>query len=235
MKKILIIDNTFDPPHGCPEIQGLVRKGAQDLGPVEITAVRAPEGKIPSDLSAYDGVVLSGSKTRIEETAPWIEAEIDAVRKLHQMKIPTFGICYGEQIIARALGAKTGIAVKNEFGWAELEVKSDSPLFEGLPGKFHSFEYHADEVMSLPPNFKLTASSPNCAIQAFDVQDAPMWGVQFHPERNLESGNQSIERRKKQNNQGDQLINPDKGPELYNAGVGETIFRNFMKRVWVKR
>ncbi|MGZ3705595.1 MAG: hypothetical protein ACXWP1_06535, partial [Bdellovibrionota bacterium] len=64
MKKILIIDNTFDPPHGCPEIQELVKKAAEGLGEVEVVAVRAPDGAIPSRLEEFDGVVLSGSKTR---------------------------------------------------------------------------------------------------------------------------------------------------------------------------
>ncbi len=234
MKKILIIDNTFDPPHGCPEIQALVRKASEDLGAVEITAVRAPENKIPADLASFDGVVLSGSKTRIEENAPWIDAEIKAVQQLYAKKIPTFGICYGEQIIARALGAKTGTAIKNEFGWAKLELKGESPLFEGLPKQFHSFEYHSDEVMTLPLNFKLTASSADCPIQAFDVQDAPMWGVQFHPERSLEQGVSSLERRLKQNNQDDRILNKEKGAQLFDPKVGETIFKNFLKRVWSK-
>jgi len=235
VKKILIIDNTFDPPHGCPEIQALIRKAAEGLGSVEITAVRAPEGNIPADLNAFDGVVLSGSKTRIEENAPWIDSEIEAVHKLFDLKIPTFGICYGEQIIARALGANTGEAKLNEFGWVELELTAESALFEGLPKKFYSFEYHSDEVRTLPQNFKLTAMSTDCPIQAYDVQDAPMWGVQFHPERTLEQGKSSLNRREQQRNKGDRLLNKDKGAELYDAKVGETIFRNFLNRVWAVR
>jgi GMP synthase (glutamine-hydrolysing) len=235
VKRILIIDNTFDPPHGCPEIRRLVEEGAKGLGEVEVSFVRAPEGQIPTDLSPYDGVVLSGSKTRIEETEPWIEREMDAIRQLHAKQIPTFGICYGEQLIARTLGAQTGAAQKSEFGWAELELKGESPLFEGLPKKFHSFEYHSDEVLTLPPNLRLTASSRDCAVQAFDVQDAPMWGVQFHPERNLEGGVKSLERRMMQGNGGDRFLNKEKGAELFQASVGETIFRNFLKRVWAAR
>lgn len=234
-KRILIIDNTFDPPHGCPDIRRLLEEGAKGLGDVEVTFVRAPEGQIPDDLTGYDGVVLSGSKTRIEETEPWIEKEMAAIRQLHEKKIPTFGICYGEQLIARTFGAKTGTAAKNEFGWAEMEIKADSPLLEGLPKKFHSFEYHSDEVLSLPPNFRLTASSRDCPVQAFDVTDAPMWGVQFHPERNLEGGLKSLERRMKQGNGADRFLNKEKGAELYKATIGETIFRNFLRKVWAKR
>jgi GMP synthase-like glutamine amidotransferase len=160
---------------------------------------------------------------------------MEAIQQLHAKKIPTLGICYGEQLIARTLGAKTGVAVKNEFGWAEMEKVADSPLLEGLPAKFHSFEYHSDEVFSLPPTIRLTASSCDCPVQAFDVLDAPMWGVQFHPERDLEGGIQSLRRRISQNNNKDRFLNQDKGAELYQPSVGETIFKNFLKKVWAKR
>jgi GMP synthase (glutamine-hydrolysing) len=232
-KKILIIDNTFDPPHGCPEIRKLLEGAADGLGELEITSVRAPEGKIPGSLKEYDGVVLSGSRTRIEETEPWIEAELDAIRKLHALKIPTFGICYGEQMIARALGGKTGQAKQYEYGWVEVELKNNSsPLLEGLPKKFHTFEYHQDEVRELPKNFKLTASSPDCPIQAYDVESAPMWGVQFHPERGPKKADESLNKVAKG---GRTVINGDKGDSLFNPKVGETIFRNFLKRVWARR
>ena len=91
MKKILIIDNTFDPPHGCPEIQQLVREAAEGLGGVEIVTARAPEEKIPESLDAFDGAILSGSKTRILDMEPWIEKEMAAIRKLRDLKIPTLG------------------------------------------------------------------------------------------------------------------------------------------------
>ncbi len=234
MKKILIIDNTFDPPHGCPEIKALVEKAAEGMGPVEVTAVRAPDQKIPANLSEFDGVVLSGSKTSIEETEPWIEAEMSAIRRLHDLKIPTFGICYGEQLIARSLGASTGKAKQHEFGWVELENNGTSKLLEGLPKKFYSFEYHRDEVRTLPASFKLGASSADCPVQAYDVEGAPMWGVQFHPERGLEHGKNSLNRLRG-NNGGEKITNGDQGEKLYDAKVGETIFRNFLKFVWAKR
>jgi GMP synthase-like glutamine amidotransferase len=231
VKKILLIDNTFDPPHGCPEIQALVKRAAEGLGEVEITAVRAPEGKIPAGLEGFDGVVLSGSKTGIEETEPWIEAEMSAIRRLFELKIPTFGICYGEQLIARTFGAPAGKAKQYEYGWVQIEA-GQSPLFEGLPSRFYSFEYHSDEVRSLPPSFRLTASSRDCPIQAYDVDGAPMWGVQFHPERGVEHGKRSIARALGEKRA---VTNAEKGEELFDPAVGETIFRNFLKRVWTRR
>ena len=59
LKRVLIIDNTFDPPHGCPEIRALLEKAAAGLCALQIQSVRAPEGQIPENLDEYDGVVLS--------------------------------------------------------------------------------------------------------------------------------------------------------------------------------
>lgn len=231
MKKVLIIDNTFDPPHGCPEIRALVEKAAEAYGPVEVSFARAPEGKIPESLEGYDGVVLSGSKTLISESAPWIDAEMNAIKQLHALKIPTLGICYGEQLIARSFGSDTGLAKQYEFGWVEIEHDGKSPILQGLPRKFYSFEFHRDEVRTMPAQFQNTASSENCKVQAFDMNNAPMWGLQFHPERGRDQGRDGLKRVEAR---GEKVINGDKGDSLFDPAVGETIFRNFLKFVWKK-
>lgn len=236
MKKILVIDNTFDPPHGSPEICRLLQEGAVEFGGAEIVAVRGPESQIPENLEQFSGAVLSGSKTRIYENAPWIDLEIEAIKKLHELKIPTLGICYGEQLIARALGGEeyTGAAKQSEHGWQEIEMKEKSAILEGLPNKFHSFEFHSDEVYKLPKGFKVTASSGACQVQAFDVEGAPMWGIQFHPERDLEAGNRGLDRRLA-NVPGSVVINRDKAEKIYDPIVGKTIFRNFLRHIWPGR
>lgn len=235
--KILLIDNTFDPPHGSPEIRQHLEESATALGAsVEVHAVRAPECKIPTDLRGYAGAVLSGSKTRIDENAPWIELEMAAIRELHQRRIPTLGICYGEQLIAKTLGGQThtGVAANSEHGWVELELLSESPILKGLPSRFYTFEYHSDEVRTLPANFRLTARSALCPVQAYDVLDAPMWGLQFHPERGLEEGNRGLDRRAKANPDF-RPINRDLGEKVYDASVARTIFQNFLRLVSVGR
>lgn len=233
MKKILLIDNTFDPPHGSPEIRQHLEREAKNFGPIEVVAVRAPEKQIPKDLSTFDGAVLSGSKTRIDEDEEWIQLEMDAIRSLHQKKVPTFGICYGEQLIAKTLaGAKyTGVAKTSEHGWAEIETVAPSVLFEGLPNQFYSFEYHNDEVYALPERFRITAKNSRCAVQAFDVLDAPMWGVQFHPERGLEAGNKGLDKRLAAD-PSFPALNRNQSDKLFSEKVARTIFSNFLRFVW---
>ena len=239
MKKILLIDNTFDPPHGCPEIRDGLEAASKEYGTLEIVVARAPDSGIPKSVKGFDGAVLSGSKTRAAESAPWIDLEMEAIRELHALRIPTLGICYGEQIIARTFGGLSHVGPAKldcvEYGWVELErIVGDSPILRGLPEKFFSFEFHQDEVRTLPKNFRLTATSPACPIQAYDVLDAPMWGVQFHPERGIEHGKKSLER-KIANSPEVKVINGDRGVELYDPLVAQNIFGNFMAQVWGAR
>jgi GMP synthase (glutamine-hydrolysing) len=234
LKRILLIDNTFDPPRGSPEIRFNLVEAAAGVGSVDVRMVRGPDSEIPGDLDGFAGVVLSGSKTRVNETAAWIELEMDLIRQLYARKIPTLGICYGEQLIARALGGEecVGVASRSEHGWVEIERIGESKVLEGLPQSFYSFEYHSDEVKRLPANFRLTASSDACPVQAFDILDAPMWGIQFHPERDLEQGNRGLDKRLAED-PSFPALNRDKSQELYDPAVARTIFRNFLKQVWL--
>jgi GMP synthase (glutamine-hydrolysing) len=233
LKKILLIDNTFDPPHGSPEIRAHLEREAPAFGEIQVIAVRAPEKEIPKDLSEFHGVVISGSKTRIYEEAEWINLEIQAIRDLYQRKVPTLGICYGEQLIAKTLAGEeyAGVAKQSEHGWAEIEKLAPSPILEGLPDTFYSFEYHNDEVFSLPSNFRVTAANSRCAVQAFDVMDAPMWGLQFHPERGLEAGNRSLDRKIKED-PSFCALNREESAKVYSEKVARKIFSNFLQQVW---
>lgn len=235
MKKILIIDNTFDPPHGCPEIQRRLQEAAAVVGPIEIESVRAPDSKIPKNLKAYAGVVISGSKTRISESAPWIDLEMEAIRQLQKEKIPTFAICYGEQLIAKTLAGPqfVGAAKTAEHGWVEIDHDPDFEfmLFKGLAENFHTFEHHHDEVYKLPKGFRIYADSKDCGVQAFDVIDSPMWCVQFHPERELAEGNRALDK-KLAENPSYRAINRDKAEKVFDPNVGKTMFVNFLEYIF---
>lgn len=233
LKKILLIDNTFDPPHGSPEIHARLEAAAKKFGPLEIVMARAPEEKIPTDLSSFSGAVLSGSKTRIAERAPWIQKEMDAIRDLYRRKIPTLGICYGEQLIALVLAGESTVGeTKNfEHGWAEISQKANSPLFAGIPKDFSFYEFHRDEVKNLPANFRVTAANSACSVQAFDVLDAPMWGVQFHPERGLAEGNRSLDVQLKKD-ASYPALNREKAEKLFQPALADRLFENFLAQVW---
>ena len=122
------------------------------------------------------GIVLSGGPSSVyDQDAPVAENAV------FSLGLPMLGICYGLQFMVHALGGKVRGADKREYGHAQVEVRENSRLFEGLPRKFSVWMSHGDEAVELPPGFRLSASSPN-AIAAIQNPEKKMWAVQFHPE-----------------------------------------------------
>ena len=232
MKRILVIDNHIDPPHGVPEIARCLRESMRPGEDFFVETRRGPEEKYSTDTKDLAGVVISGSKTRVLDNGPWIDAQMDFVRKLRSEKIPTLGICYGEQLMAKAFGGDSHVrtATTCEFGFVEIrqgEPGKRSEIFKGLPEAFHSFCYHYDEVQKIPPGFRLTASSEACAVHALEAEDAPMWGVQFHPEKNLLECRESMAHIQKVD-RSVSLFNAEHAEKLYDPTVAKAIFSNFL-------
>jgi GMP synthase (glutamine-hydrolysing) len=97
--------------------------------------------------------------------------------------VPTFGICYGFQAMARALGGEVRRTGLSEFGETALRVlEPRSTLFAGLPTAQSVWMSHGDAVWSAPPGFTVTAESDGAHVAAFEHPDRGLAGVQFHPE-----------------------------------------------------
>ncbi len=107
---------------------------------------------------------------------------------IYQNKVPTLGICGGFHLIAMAYNFKVekklnhrGEFVK-EKGWREVNIIKDSPLFKGLPEIIVVDEGHSWEITELGNRFSVLAWNDFSKIQALQMNDIPLWGVQFHPE-----------------------------------------------------
>jgi len=109
--------------------------------------------------------------------------------------VPTLGICYGHQAMARALGgvvAQTGTA---EYGGTQLRVTNGGVLFEGLPDHQSVWMSHGDAVAEAPPGFTVTASTDATPVAAFEDTVRGLYGVQFHPEvMHSEQGQRVLEK-----------------------------------------
>src|SRR5215475_13373361 len=125
-------------------------------------------------------IVLSGGPASvIEGEAPQADPAI------FQAEVPVLGICYGEQTMAHVLGGAVEGGHHREFGRAELEVKKDSALFDGVwkPGdKRQVWMSHGDRVTRLPPGFQVIAVSENAPFAAISDEARQYYAVQFHPE-----------------------------------------------------
>ena len=123
-------------------------------------------------------VILSGGPSSVyAENAPSVSVE------LFRAGIPTLGICYGFQAMARALGGvvdKTGGA---EYGRTRLDVTdTDSTLFAGSTAEQQCWMSHGDAVVAAPEGFTVTASTANTPVAAFEDDSRKLYGIQHHPE-----------------------------------------------------
>jgi len=155
------------------------------------------ETDIPA--GSFDGVVISGSTYSAYDEHEWIQRLSDKIKVWANNKTPLLGICFGHQIIARALG---GVVKKNPQGWEigvnplELtEAGKNDPIFTGLNSPNKVMQTHQDIVVNLPPGAECLASSAKCAIQALRIGDL-IRTVQFHPEYTLDHINFILEPRR---------------------------------------
>ena len=121
-------------------------------------------------------LILSGGPASVfADGAPELDVDI------FSLGIPTLGICYGMQLMARDLGGAVERTGASEFGKAELEAE-ESELFHDLPPEQTVWMSHRDSVTAPPAGADVTASSPATPIAAFEDRARRLYGVQFHPE-----------------------------------------------------
>ena len=123
-------------------------------------------------------VILSGGPSSVyAEGAPQVDPA------LFTTGVPTFGICYGFQAMAAALGGEVRRTGLSEFGRTELRVTDPlSALFHGTPHDQSVWMSHGDAVHSAPDGFRVVAVTDGAPVAAFEDRTRRLAGVQFHPE-----------------------------------------------------
>jgi GMP synthase (glutamine-hydrolysing) len=96
--------------------------------------------------------------------------------------VPVFGICYGFQAMAQALGGEVAHTGGSEFGRTVLRLDTPGVLFRGLPPEQQVWMSHGDAVTAPPPGFAVTATTSGAPVAAFEDRGRAFAGVQFHPE-----------------------------------------------------
>lgn len=121
-------------------------------------------------------IVLSGGPASVyADGAPQLDPGV------FDLGIPVFGICYGFQAMARALGGTVERTGTSEYGRTELNVLGGE-LHLGLPGTQPVWMSHGDAVTVAPVGFDVVATSPGAPVAAFEDRSRGLAGVQYHPE-----------------------------------------------------
>jgi len=121
-------------------------------------------------------IVLSGGPASVyADGAPQLDPAI------FDLGVPVFGICYGFQAMAQALGGTVSRTGTSEYGRTELNV-TGGQLHSDLPTTQPVWMSHGDAVTEAPEGFDVVAVSAGAPVAAFENRARRLAGVQYHPE-----------------------------------------------------
>jgi GMP synthase (glutamine-hydrolysing) len=135
------------------------------------TPVAELEARRPS------GLILSGGPASVYEPgAPAVDPGLFA------LGVPVLGICYGQQVMAQALGGRVEHTGIREYGRTGLEVQAPGALLADLAPHETVWMSHSDSVTEAPEGFSVTARTEAIPVAAMEDRARGLFGVQFHPE-----------------------------------------------------
>ena len=172
IKKILIVD------FGSQFTQ-LIARRIRELGVFSeiISHKKIKANKITKEIK---GIILSGGPLNVYE-----KKKFSFDKRILEFGIPVLGICFGHQILSKVLGGKVKQSKHREFGLAEIKKLSNCLLtynFFNKKNRNKVWMSHADQVVKIPKNFRVIASSKNSKFTIIENKIKNFYGVQFHPE-----------------------------------------------------
>ena len=151
---------------------------------IQIDTVELDEGEKIPDLKSYDAMIVMGGPmdTWQEEEHPWLKPEKDSIYKfVCEMKKPYLGLCLGAQLLGEVIGAKVKKMETPEIGALKINILDHKDIFKNMSNNINVLQWHSYEVVDLPFEANLLASSNECLVQAFSFEKA--FGLQFHVEQ----------------------------------------------------
>jgi GMP synthase-like glutamine amidotransferase len=178
--KILVLQ------HATVEHPGAFRDFLKEDGH-EWVPVELDKGETPPSLDGFDALWVMGGPMDVweEGTYPWLRDEKALIKDAVEARGMAFlGLCLGHQLLAEALGGACAKSKIPEIGVLDVQLTEEGAsgiIFDNLPERFGTLQWHSAEVTKLPPGAKCLATSPDCVVQAMS------WGprahsMQFHVE-----------------------------------------------------
>jgi len=153
-----------------------------------VSVVDAVVGETLPEPFACCGAIITGSHAMVTDNLPWSLAIEAWIPQFVESGVPLLGICYGHQLLGRALGGAVGYNPNGrEIGTVRISLKpeaADDRLLRGVAPVFYAHTIHEQSVLELPPGAVCLASNGHERHHVIRV-GACAWGVQFHPEYTL--------------------------------------------------
>ncbi|HET8762720.1 MAG TPA: glutamine amidotransferase [Gemmatimonadales bacterium] len=170
-----------DFPHWFRIASGLARDSLRVIDVARGDDLPAP--------GAVRGALITGSAAMVTERATWSERTAGWIRQAMDLDLPLFGVCYGHQLMAHALGGRVDYLPRGrEIGTLAIQRTSAGerdPLLSSLPERFLAHTTHEQSVLEAPKGANVLAHSmrdPHHLVR----YGARAVSVQFHPEFNAE-------------------------------------------------
>ena len=185
MTRVLVIDNYDSFVY---TLNGYLR----ELG-AETDVVRNDDftpDEAADRIAEYDAVLVSPGPGKPSDAG----VSIAVVRAAYDAQKPLLGVCLGHQAIAEAFGATVTNADELMHGKTSVVTHDDSLLFDDVPQPFTATRYHSLAVVdgTVPEELEVTARTAGGVIMGVTHRDAPLYGVQFHPESVLTEGGYTL-------------------------------------------
>ncbi|MCM1182874.1 MAG: aminodeoxychorismate/anthranilate synthase component II [Roseburia sp.] len=174
---ILLVDNYDSFSFNLVQAIGELIGGQEELRVIRNDALTTEEALA----LAPSHIVLSPGPGKPSE-AGICEALIKAVQG---SGIPLLGVCLGHQAICETFGGTITYAPELMHGkQSRVTVDTDSVLFRGLDAEQTVARYHSlvADKDRMPQTLLITARDGKGEVMAVQHRDAPIYGVQFHPE-----------------------------------------------------
>ncbi len=126
------------------------------------------------------GVIFSGGPASVTDAG-----RPRAPQEVFDSGLPILAICYGQQTLALQQGGKVEGGHAREFGRADVEIKQQSPLFDGfwqVGGRYPVWMSHGDRVTELPEGFTVVGTSENAPFAIAVNEQKRYYTTMFHPE-----------------------------------------------------
>ena len=138
--------------------------------------------RFPGAVDACDGWLITGSKFGAYEEYAWIRRLEQFLRDAYRQAMPLVGICFGHQVLAKALG---GDVVKSDAGWGvglhRYELVAQPAWLDPPTASFKINAMHQDQVVALAAGSTVVGCSDFCPNAVLAYGDRAI-SFQGHPE-----------------------------------------------------